>query len=158
MKNWQKWLLIFRDIFYGLFVAKLARKWHRVCKIKSWKSKSDLSFSIWLKVGSLEVSNAKSVHANNRWLHCALLCYKRIRQNALTLSLKLSEFARLSQILYLYLCSLAALEALKAFLNLEVWGCIVYLALSSCLKGAKIWIFAIFVKQSDWWIARILSE
>ena len=73
MKNWQKWLLIFRDIFYGLFVAKLAWKWHRVCKIKSWKSKSDLSFSIWLKVGSLEVSNAKSVHANNRWLHCAIL-------------------------------------------------------------------------------------
>ena len=47
-KKWHDGQFILEALFHSLIVSQMARKWRLVYKIKSWKSKSGLIFSIWL--------------------------------------------------------------------------------------------------------------
>ena len=53
-KKWHDGQFVLEALFHSLIVSQMARKWRLVYKIKSWKSKSDLIFSIRLKLKLLE--------------------------------------------------------------------------------------------------------
>ena len=57
--------------FWHENMAEMTPKWHQVGKIKSWRSKSGLIFSILATVRPLSPSDFSGPLGHNIWDHCA---------------------------------------------------------------------------------------